>query len=331
MKLRICAVFALGAVLACSKTNVVNTTNNNTFNNITQVVGSMGARLESPGGAILDIPPGAVVVETELSVGEVSPDEMGVPTIPDMRPLQSPIFALEPHGQTFADDITITLPHMITDPNRLPEVWRADPGGTWQKLETLATPAGRIQVTSRTFSYYVVLEFGSDDQDGDGYTGDDDCDENDPQKNIAAAEICDGLDNNCNGSSDEVFTGDTSQPLPITGEWTDNFGSSVSITSENWGDQEIIDYDQDWIITKSAMSDVGEMDNPFNRIVWVEEVNEQVAEDGRTIITRYLWFCTIDYGLAYYWNALCSSKMADSSDPSSGGCGDSPWIQMTKN
>ena len=334
MILRIFSVFALGAVLACSKTNVVNTTNN-TFNNTAQVVGSMGARLESPGGAILDIPPGAVVVETELSVGEISPDAMGVPAIPGMRILQSPIFALEPHGQTFADDITITLPHMIADPNRIPEVWRADPGGTWQRLPTLATIAGRIQVTSRTFSYYVVLEYGSGDQDGDGYTGAADCDENDPQKNIAAEEICDGLDNNCNNQIDEgLLLQAGGIQAEIRGNWTlaTSEGTQywnisefeVAISTDGVGQNTLRVLD---VVPASRVFANVDRNEDFCVVYWTEPNMDS------------MYICMVSVG-GYVENVCALPELyrqgdslegIDDSNPAMGGCGDSPWVQMTRN
>jgi hypothetical protein len=42
----------------------------------------------------------------------------------------------------------------------------------------------------------------TDDNDGDGYTGVDDCDDTNPDINIGAAEICDGLDNDCDAKVD---------------------------------------------------------------------------------------------------------------------------------
>lgn len=41
------------------------------------------------------------------------------------------------------------------------------------------------------------------DNDGDGYTDQNDCNDNNPAINPAAAEACDGVDNNCNGQTDE--------------------------------------------------------------------------------------------------------------------------------
>ena len=44
------------------------------------------------------------------------------------------------------------------------------------------------------------------DQDGDGFTVDQDCDDTDPSIYFNAPELCDGLDNDCDGQIDEVCT-----------------------------------------------------------------------------------------------------------------------------
>ena len=41
------------------------------------------------------------------------------------------------------------------------------------------------------------------DVDGDGFSGSDDCDDDNPAVHIGATEICDGTDNNCDGDIDE--------------------------------------------------------------------------------------------------------------------------------
>ena len=64
------------------------------------------------------------------------------------------------------------------------------------------------------------------DSDGDGYYDEDDCDENDPAIHIGAAEICDELDNNCNGEIDEGV-----QSLFFMDNDGDNFGSEESIAA----------------------------------------------------------------------------------------------------
>ena len=41
------------------------------------------------------------------------------------------------------------------------------------------------------------------DLDGDGFLAEEDCDDSDPTVNVNATEICDGLDNDCDGDVDE--------------------------------------------------------------------------------------------------------------------------------
>jgi hypothetical protein len=49
-----------------------------------------------------------------------------------------------------------------------------------------------------------ILTIEPPDADGDGYSeGVEDCDDTDPAINIDAEEVCDGIDNNCDGSIDE--------------------------------------------------------------------------------------------------------------------------------
>jgi len=49
----------------------------------------------------------------------------------------------------------------------------------------------------------VVVETPELDADGDGFISSEDCDDLDPHINAGATEVCDGLDNNCNGDIDE--------------------------------------------------------------------------------------------------------------------------------
>ena len=52
-----------------------------------------------------------------------------------------------------------------------------------------------------------VVEEGILDSDGDGYLeSEGDCDDSDASVNIGATEICDGIDNNCDGEIDEEVT-----------------------------------------------------------------------------------------------------------------------------
>jgi hypothetical protein len=52
----------------------------------------------------------------------------------------------------------------------------------------------------------IVSDTPTEDGDGDGYIGDEDCDDRDPTVGPDAEEICDGVDNNCDGVIDENVT-----------------------------------------------------------------------------------------------------------------------------
>ena len=48
-----------------------------------------------------------------------------------------------------------------------------------------------------------TIQDGYTDADGDGFDSSEDCNDNDPQVHPSQEEVCDGVDNNCNGSIDE--------------------------------------------------------------------------------------------------------------------------------
>ena len=60
------------------------------------------------------------------------------------------------------------------------------------------------------------------DVDGDGFSGNDDCDDDNPAVHIGATEICDGTDNNCDGNIDENV-----QTTYYLDEDGDGFGTST--------------------------------------------------------------------------------------------------------
>ena len=66
-------------------------------------------------------------------------------------------------------------------------------------LWTVGCRANTIVATDKPVEDEVVLE----DADGDGYFGDEDCDDQNAQVHAGVEEICDGIDNNCNGEIDE--------------------------------------------------------------------------------------------------------------------------------
>jgi hypothetical protein len=87
------------------------------------------------------------------------------------------------------------------------------------------------------------------DLDGDGFPAAEDCDDANPLVGPAAPEICDGLDNDCDGEVDEEGCGcasddDCSDGWYCTGEETCNVGTCQSGTSVvcDDGDPTTFDY-----------------------------------------------------------------------------------------
>ncbi len=69
--------------------------------------------------------------------------------------------------------------------------------------------------------YALQGTIGLSDDDGDGFTSDVDCDDSDPDTYPGAEEICDGIDNNCDGSIDDGLT--------FLSWWLDNDGDGFGL------------------------------------------------------------------------------------------------------
>ncbi len=69
------------------------------------------------------------------------------------------------------------------------------------------------------------------DQDGDGYAEEEDCNDGDASINPGEVELCDGVDNNCNGEVDEGFDLNTYYPDADGDQWGDETGAVSSCSA----------------------------------------------------------------------------------------------------
>jgi hypothetical protein len=105
------------------------------------------------------------------------------------------------------------------------------------------------------------------DLDGDGYEGDEDCDDSDASINIDALEVCDGIDNNCDGAVDEdvlnTFFMDQDE---------DGFGSDDDVAEACEAPQGYVPNgsdcnDEDALIFPGATEVCDDIDNDCNELV----------------------------------------------------------------
>jgi len=109
------------------------------------------------------------------------------------------------------------------------------------------------------------------DGDRDGYSGRDDCDDTDPSVYPGATELCDGVDNDCDGDTDEGFDRD--------GDGTPDCGDKEECGVDYDGDgiiDEVLDSDGDGICDDEDTEECDGVDNDGDR-----EVDEDLPDsDG---------------------------------------------------
>ena len=125
-----------------------------------------------------------------------------------------PSFTLQLAGQIFTEDLVIDDGAVVLDGG-----WdcsfatKTSPSSVFGTI-TIKSTGSLIATTNTEATRVVSSNQSSFDRDGDGFTSigstsgsADDCNDNDFAINPGAVEICDGLDNNCDGQIDEGLTG----------------------------------------------------------------------------------------------------------------------------
>ncbi len=194
------------------------------------------------------------------------------------------------------------------------------------------------------------------DIDGDGYFGENDCDDLNPNVNIDAIEICDLIDNNCDGNIDEGFTqvtyyqdldgdgyGDATMPITaclqpsntvLNPDDCDDTNPNINPASaeiinnaidENCdGLIEVIDNDQDGFHSDEDCDDNDPLINPLAVEICdnIDNNCNGMIDEGLTVYTLFQDFDQDGFGNPDVFLELCESA-ADGYVENSADCDDS--------
>jgi hypothetical protein len=116
------------------------------------------------GGAVLEVPAGAVQTATTLTLEQLELDPEDLAELPEGLAPASPAFAFLPHGISFSVPVTITLPHDGSAPAPLVSVWRLDDeeDTTWESVPLTSTTASTVTFQVTGFSIFVVADGGAE-------------------------------------------------------------------------------------------------------------------------------------------------------------------------
>lgn len=118
-------------------------------------------------------------------------------------------------------------------------------------------------------------------------------------------------------TDDSGFDTDVQGVIEVLGLWADEYGGHTRVTPTSWDTATIVTYDNraNSAVLQNAADDVW---NPskFSKVVWTERAAGE------------FWFCTVDFGLETALAASATTKTADASSPSTGGCGGFAWTRF---
>ncbi|CAN5530865.1 hypothetical protein BH11PSE7_BH11PSE7_10950 [soil metagenome] len=102
----------------------------------TSGIGPGGGTVELPQGAKLVIPAGALSGTVSIAISTNAADTGSAPSIASGVTATGAVFALLPHGTTFAGSVTLTVPFdpSLIPPGVTPRLYKAEPGGGYTEI-----------------------------------------------------------------------------------------------------------------------------------------------------------------------------------------------------
>jgi len=116
------------------------------------VVGPAGGTVTGPNGVTVVVPAGALASNVTIAVTQTS---ASAPALPGTLTGLGPMFALTPHGTTFALPVTITLPFDATSvpAGATPELYKTDAQDAWTPVAGAVFSATSVTASITSFSF----------------------------------------------------------------------------------------------------------------------------------------------------------------------------------
>jgi hypothetical protein len=167
----VAASFALGAGVACSKTNNVDQSRDTTNNTYVKTVGPKGAEVGDTQSLGVFLPRDALSSSEDISIGPASDEEY--PELPANA--AGSVYSFQPHGILFNRPVDVYLPAPSGNPTDY-VMLHAAPGGQWEtiKPETPRDGATAVRGKVLSFSFFALAEAapgGTMNGSGDGVAG----------------------------------------------------------------------------------------------------------------------------------------------------------------
>jgi hypothetical protein len=120
------------------------------------LVGAAGGTVTGPNGAQLVIPAGALASEVRINIEQ---NAAGAPPLPGGFAAGGLMFAITPHGTTFALPVTVTLPFdpALVPAGSVPALYKTNAQNQWEQIPGATFGASSVSAQISSFSIFAPL------------------------------------------------------------------------------------------------------------------------------------------------------------------------------
>jgi sugar lactone lactonase YvrE len=119
---------------------------------VTTTITSAGGTVNGPDGVQLVVPAGAVSSPVTIRIARSS---SGAPAVPTFLGPTGQVYEITPHGQQFAQPVTLRFPAPADTNTQAPKILVAPPGGEWQGAAARLA-SGMLEIERFSLSFFVL-------------------------------------------------------------------------------------------------------------------------------------------------------------------------------